>query len=706
MMRNSFNSSFIAVAVLALFLSWAPSAVLASGDERSSLADDLEIRTDTRWAGGIQGGYLPIRVRVVNHGAPRDLLFEMSPSEGTSGLVVRRMIGVEQNATARFTLSLPLVSASDGMLRVYEQGRELKSHSRTVSTPISLMEAQTPAALLVIASTPVECGRYVDAANQFFAVTPHRWGSGAVIDASVLAACVPPTQLPESWIDYSALDFVSISREELERLERPTQTALLKWVQCGGNLLVYQVGKGPESLRKLEGLIGFSEHAAADALWQPADLSMRKVVPQPAEGDDEMLKLPGRPAMRIHRPPSGGSKLPGALASLAAALKSSGSSWHRSPETFQQRRLMLGMVCAFPENPFPGTPADWVWFLNSLGMERQSWAMRHGMSSRVGTEDFFSFLNSDVRGVPTTAFLVLITVFAITIGPVNYLYLQRKKLLWLLLVTVPALSAAASVLLFGYSVAAHGFAVKSRVRSLTVLDQNSRTAVSLARLSMFAGMAPSGGLRFSPETAVYQVFPPMEAMGPAVVDWTQTQALVSGWLPARTRTQFLTMHNAEQRARVELKPAANGQVELANGLPWDLEAVIVCNESGRMLIGREIPANASAVLAEPTNVDLKEFVDLLERNAPEVPTGFVAPGPGPFSGRRSWMRYAMRSGPAPHFASNLMERRMTAWEQNLPRKQGLAPRSYLAVLKQNPGIETGAEATKEKKGAHFLLGYY
>ena len=687
-------------------LALAPSIALASGDERSSLADDLEIRTDTRWAGGIQGGYLPIRVRVVNHGAPRDLLFEMSPSEGTSGLVVRRMIGVEQNATARFTLSLPLVSASDGMLRVYEQGRELKSHSRTVSTPISLMEAQTPAALLVIASTPVECGRYVDAANQFFAVTPHRWGSGAVIDASVLAACVPPTQLPESWIDYSALDFVAISREELERLERPTQTALLKWVQCGGNLLVYQVGKGPESLRKLEGLIGFSEHAAADALWQPADLSMRKVVPQPAEGDDEMLKLPGRPAMRIHRPPSAGSKLPGALASLAAALKSSGTSWHRSPETFQRRRLMLGMVCAFPENPFPGTPADWVWLLNSLGMERQSWAMRHGMSSRVGTEDFFSFLNSDVRGVPTTAFLVLITVFAITIGPVNYLYLQAQE---------TALALA-------------------RDRACLVCRGERPLVRLLGRRPRFrrqvAGAQPD---RAGPEQ------PHGRQHGPSV-DVCRHGPLGRTAIFSRDgRLPGLSADGSHGAGRRRLDADAGARLRLAAGphphaVPDDAQrrtagpcrAEALGQRPGRagqrpplgprgrhrlQRVGANVdrtrdPGQRLGLARRTDQRRLKGIRRPARAECAEVPTGFVAPGPGPFSGRRSWMRYAMRSGPAPHFASNLMERRMTAWEQNLPRKQGLAPRSYLAVLKQNPGIETGAEATKEKKGAHFLLGYY
>ena len=99
---------------------------------------------------------------------------------------------------------------------------------------------------------------------------------------------------------------------------------------------------------------------------------------------------------------------------------------------------MLGTVCAFPGNPFPGTINDWLWLDKSCG--EPSWTVRHGFSPHIGTKDFFKFMNPGIHGVPTIAFLVLITLFSILIGPVNYLYLSRKKMLWLLLFTVPALA--------------------------------------------------------------------------------------------------------------------------------------------------------------------------------------------------------------------------------------------------------------------------
>ncbi len=140
-----------------------------------------------------------------------------------------------------------------------------------------------------------------------------------------------------------------------------------------------------------------------------------------------------------------------------------------------------------------------------------------------GTQEFFNFMNPGIRGVPVYGFMVLITAFAVLIGPVNYFYLRRRRLLWLLLVTVPATALVTSVLLVGYSVAAHGFGIRSRIRSLTVLDQKSHRAVTVARLALFAGPAPVCGMQFSQETAVYPVFPLTVEPGASTVDWTENQ---------------------------------------------------------------------------------------------------------------------------------------------------------------------------------------
>jgi hypothetical protein len=688
--------------VLVLVAAIGPLPAFGSGNEHTTNADDLTIRSDTRWAGGGEGGYLPIRVRVTNHGKPRDLTFEFeSYGEGNS-VRVRRAIGVDQNATVHFTLSVPLVEPRDGTLHVYDGSSPLHGHQRSISVPSGLYLSPSPPAMLVVSPVTVDCARFVDMANHKSgaSATP-RYGYGygrGTIDASQLANVVPSDLLPESWIDYSGLDYLAIPRDELERLEHPVRTAILKWVQSGGSLLVYDVGKDADVLSRLDRLIEAPE-STTTTTWQHPEPTNRPSgeITVTEEGSPSVVYSTG-PGM-----PTVTSSAPKSTKPATTKTKTPEPPWPGGKDAFRTRSLMLGTVCAFPGNPFPGTINDWLWFDKSCG--EPSWTVRHGFSPHIGTKDFFKFMNPGIHGVPTIAFLVLITLFSILIGPVNYLYLSRKKMLWLLLFTVPALACGTSVLLLGYSVAAHGFATKSRIRSLTVLDQRNHTAVTMARLALFAGVSPSGGMRFSPETAVYPVIPTTNDPASGYVDWSETQNLTSGWLPARTRTQFFTVRNAEQRSRVELKKTA-GKAEFSNGLPWELEMVVVSDESGHFYVGRSVAAGATVALAEPTTDDLADFVALLNRNAPALPTGFVEPTPSAFRGGRAWMAYMMHGSVTTDFSGNLMESRIGRWRIELPRKKGLAPRSYVAVLRQNPGVETGVPATTDEMSLHLLNGYF
>ena len=89
-------------------------------------------------------------------------------------------------------------------------------------------------------------------------------------------------------------------------------------------------------------------------------------------------------------------------------------------------------------------------------------------------------------------------------------------------------------MLLGYAIASDGFALRTRVRSLTMLDQTRGEAVSWSRVSYYAGLAPSGGLRFSRDTAIYPIESSFTGSGAhRVLDWTEDQHMTSGWLRSR-----------------------------------------------------------------------------------------------------------------------------------------------------------------------------
>ena len=214
-------------------------------------------------------------------------------------------------------------------------------------------------------------------------------------------------------------------------------------------------------------------------------------------------------------------------------------------------------------------------------------------------------------------------------------------------------------------------------------------------------------MQFSPETAVYPVFPPTTEPGAFTADWTENQSLTSGWLLSRTRTQFLTIRHAEQCARVDVRPGQDGGLVIVNGSPWELEAVLVADASGRLLSARDVRPDATELLAGVSATNRSDFVRLLGRNRPELPDNFSMPVVNPLVARRQRPFMMMAGRPEPHFDSNLMERLIRTWSQDLSsQKTGLSPRSFLAVLRRNPGVETGVGPTTEQAGYHLLLGYY
>ena len=255
---------FLRVLVVVALVLAAPHLTFASGEERTTVGDDLLIRTDTRWAGGTLGGYLPVRVEISNQAPARTLVLEVTPSDRTHGATVKRVVGVDQQATVRFTLSIPLTAFRQGLLRVYDERGELQSHVRLIGGA-AFLDVETAPAMLVVSSRPVDCTGYVTAAGG--SRNPNRFDDQRAADASVLAEVIPPSSLPDSWIDFSGLDFVAISRVDLTDLTPSSRSAVLRWVHCGGNLIVHQAGETTKDVLALERLLELPENATVGATW-------------------------------------------------------------------------------------------------------------------------------------------------------------------------------------------------------------------------------------------------------------------------------------------------------------------------------------------------------------------------------------------------------------------------------------------------------
>lgn len=691
------HSSF-AITVLALLLAVVPK-VLASGDTFSLNGHDLQVDVDSRWIGCGQGGYCPVRVRVVNRGPSRSLTFRIARSYQPI-VGVRHTLDVPQNAELNVTLPVPMVNYSTtAEFRVEQSGSLLEKMNRPISLPeVNVSEVGRPG-LLVVAPGVVDMQAFEDGATTFRHTGGGTTGasSGAVSHyggaRSSNCLALPRSSLPSSWIDYSGLDIVSISLDELNKLPKGTRAALIQWTRCGGTLLVTAAGD-PEIGSRTSAKLFVGDSVSANT-WSWSE---------PKSEDRHVAQI-------VHQDLSGGTI-------SISGLTTSPSEWPREAMPFRVSDVGFGKLVLFRGEPFPGTAQDWFWLLKTIGgISRWDWGKRHGESARIGTGDFFLFLIPGIGGVPVVMFLVLITIFAVVIGPLNYFVLARRKQLHLLLLTIPALALVTSFLLFGYTIVAHGFSIKARCRSLTFIDQAAQSAVTLSRLSLYAGQAPSAGMQFSRDTAVYPIWPENEQFESGQIDWTNSQNLTSGWLRSRTRTQFLTVGHRTERGRLEVSSPSADKLTVANGFEWGFEPLVVVNEQGRLFVGKNVPAGASIDLQPASEEELKDVTAAIQQHPLELPTGLASAGSpsASFWGgpphRRVGMYYGYGySSVTWHHHESLME---LAWLRlksgavvpgGLNSEASPIPRTFYGLATQTPHVELGVPKASEINSQHAVMG--
>ncbi len=645
-----------------------------------------------------------MRVRVVNRGPARRLTFRIVKSPYQI-VVVRQTVDVPQNASLALTMSMPMVNAtSNGEFCVADAGGDLENMRRSVSFPeINNWEMGRPG-LVVVSSGTVDLQPFEDGATTFRHTngglsSSSGAGGSPAYGGSRNSNCVwlPKNTLPASWVDYSGLDLLAMPLDTLAQLPKETRAALSQWTRCGGTLLVTSAGASATSNETLAKILVDDSALASMWTWSEPILSDRHT-PQ-----------------IVHQDPGG------AISASSPAPANVPGEWPRETAPFRMTNVGFGKLVAFTGEPFPGTTQDWFWLLKSTGgLHRWDWGKRHGLSARQGNSDFLMFLIPGIGGVPVVMFLVLVTIFSIVIGPLNYFVLARRNQLHLLLLTIPALAFVTSLLLFGYTVLAHGFSVKARCRSLTLIDQAAKSAVTFNRLSLYAGQAPSAGMQFSRDTAVYPIWPESEEFESGQLDWTNTQALTSGWLRSRTRTQFLTVGHRTERGRLEVTASTPGKLTVANGFEWGFAPLVVANDQGQLFFGKSVAAGASIELQAATDEELREVASTLKRHPMELPVGLTSGSPtGPFLGpsRRSYRSYPYSAVGAVswHLNESQMEQawlrlRMgsVAVENGAPGsvtpQSSREPRTFYGLATQSPHIELGVPKATEINSMHLVMG--
>lgn len=217
--------------------------------------------------------------------------------------------------------------------------------------------------------------------------------------------------------------------------------------------------------------------------------------------------------------------------------------------------------------------------------------------------------------VPIRAFIAVLFVFWLLIGPVNfYLVATRWKKPALLLVTIPLLALVFSLLLFGYGIADQGLSTRHAVKSLSVLDQREHRVNSVDLRQLFIGFSAGDGLRPGPNTVVAPAATATEIDGENYfVRGGGDGALTGAFCPERTPQLLQVQSERSSRLRCYFVESGAG-ARFRNGLDAPLRTLLVCDFDGRVWRAVERVGVGAEVELQPIENASVELADLAGRH--------------------------------------------------------------------------------------------
>ncbi len=350
---------------------------------------------------------------------------------------------------------------------------------------------------------------------------------------------VPPESIPPHlWYAYVNVPMVMVHGPALAQLTAAQREALWKYAAWGGS--VYLVAASPADLLP---------PTMASALIRKA---------QPHEGDVVYPFLLGSLIeIREHD---------GSPIDLAAFLRSA----RQEPGDTVRK----GHTCFFSALLKRCLPQHGT---------RRSWAYRR-------PEQHTTSLTAEFNKPPTTTYVLVLILFVLVAGPVNYLVLWRLKRPILLLVTAPAVSVTFIVFLLAATFLAHGVGLKQTLATFTFLDQVLGLQATTARYALFSALPPSA-LRIPHNQLILPLGEGLQTSNRLAED----QAL-GGLLPAITPESYLGAEVAPTRKRLAVR-TEGGHITVVNGLGVRINRLLLSRRD-TVYEASDIAAGAQAELTE------------------------------------------------------------------------------------------------------------
>lgn len=548
------------------------------------------------------------------------------------------------------------------------------------------------------------------------------WQGSAVVEAGMRQ--LPPQAFPHRPIDYNSIDIIYVSVSDLKLLmaEKPAWQAIKEWIASGGNLWVVGAGDKWERVKEIDLAFGFAAEPD-DPLargWFSFDAKREKEITSSA-WDALEVNHEARTVALLAQLPNQNSGTTSSLGSGTAATPV--QAFQIDPPRILWHGYMLGQIGVFAaENPFaenpayggPGMSLTKRFPISSLFDWRESWPSRHGVWLGGGNEGFWNWLLPSVGLAPVTMFQILITLFVLAIGPLNFILLRRWKRLYLLLVTVPISAGLVTLGLFAYAFLTDGLSTRVRVRSFTDIDQTTGLAATWARLSYYSAIAPADGMQFPTDTIVI----PLESeerntyyrrsWDPFLeLHWGKdAQYLKGDWLPSRTPVQYVTVRTRLSPLRLEVKADPNG-VSVVNKLQANIRQLLVTDENGKFYWGEQIAPDGTTTLAQ---IDFDraraQLAAGIQAEAPGFPAGMSLAYYGNGNELGAWRHVTEHVSNPVEATNSLLEialDRIVSTEATSPDSI-YGPGRFIAIVDQSPEVPLGLKEIEQQSSVQVITG--
>ncbi len=512
--------------------------------------------------------------------------------------------------------------------------------------------------------------------------------------------------LAENWLTYTSADVVRVDANRIEMAiqSQPAEwKSLMDWVATGGNLWIEQTGSKAAALVEITNQLQLSD-------WyfdQSEGVDIRKPAVPGWKYDSLIVKSANNPVDATKE-----------ILDLANqnGLQETLQSLTQNPDTagwYAWYPYGMGRVYAFKGRveDYPGNLQRSQRRSGFSKLHSQNWSSRHGIVLGEKCSTFANLLIPGVGVAPVVEFQVLITLFVLLIGPLNYWLLYRLNRLHLLVLTTPLVAAFITGSLLFYALFCDGFGVSARVRSLTLLNQEKEEAICWSRMTHYAGSPPQGGLVLPADAAIYPILPGYESAIAGTnpkqreINWDgKNQNLVSGWLPSRTAVQHLVLRKGEAKHRLDILSTAGNDLEISNQLGADIEWLLVRKADSDWKVGYEIPVGSKRKL-EPITLT-KATVDLrilAVENKPSMPDG-AGKEAGDMLANFGNSRSKRDFGSA-NLEENLLNRFIERLS-GIDGSRGLAvpTQSYIAVTRSAVEAPLGLAEIEESGSFHITVG--